>query len=329
MRLREIHFRNSFIASGGVNFYGEGWKQHRFFRLFSGFNYKKATPIMKTSTIEKRMPEPEDRGKGKGNLVINWHNLQTSSFFPDCVRIDFFRDRMANSVSLSNPGFKNLLNRNIWQNLVYNFVLSYMPVKSTKEERLKETRKYTNLLKARLASFSAIIAQEFNVSCPNNPHLSDEFYGEIIEHLEILHEIGIPIIIKFDNMVSVDFMKKIEISGLCDGFDIPNSLGINKKADRIDWEKLRYLTDSIVEKYGTCGYSGRENFDLAVKKIEEARQVGITLPIIGGGVSSKKDVHTIKKVGADAISIGRALNTRFWRVKGIINEAEKIFGGEK
>jgi dihydroorotate dehydrogenase len=329
IRFRGLSFKSSFIASGGVNFFGEGWRQHKLFRMFPGFTPKKATFIAKTATIGKRMPKPENKGNGQGNMIIDWEKLQPIKLFPDCIKVDLLRDRMTNSVGLTNPGIKNLLNRGIWQNLRFPFFLSYMPVKPTREERLAETRKYTKMIKVRLASFSTYLGQEFNPSCPNAGHLSDEFYRETSEHLEILNEIGIPLIAKFDNLVPIDLIKKIEASGLCDGFDIPNSLKYGEKIHKVNWKEMNYLTDSLIEQYGTCGYSGRENFELAIEIIREARQAGVKSPIICGGISNKKDVHTAKKAGANAISIGRALNTRFWRVKGIINEAEKVFGGDK
>jgi dihydroorotate dehydrogenase len=327
IRFRGLSFKSAIIASGGVNFFGEGWKQHRLFRMFPGFNYKKATFIAKTATVEKRMPKEENKGNGQGNMVIDWKKLQPKSLFPDCIKLDILKDRMTNSVGLTNPGIKNLLDRGIWQNLRYPFFLSYMPVEPTKEERLAETRKYAKMIKVRLASFSTYLGQEFNPSCPNTGHASDEFYRETSEHLEILNEIGIPLVVKFDNLISIEIVKKIEFQGICDGIDIPNSLKYGEKIHKVNWKKMSYLTDPLIEKYGTCGYSGRENFELALGIIWEARQAGIELPIICGGVSNKKDVHTAKKAGANAISIGRALNTRFWRVKGIINEAEKVFRG--
>lgn len=261
-------------------------------------------------------------------MVIDPHTLQPVDSRPDCVRIDFLRDRMTNAVSLSGPGAKNLFSRQILQKRREKTVLSYMPVGKTKEERLAETRKYTDIVKANLPDFLAPVAQELNVTCPNTGHCSTDLFEEETDHLVIMREPNIPTILKLDVLVSIDFIKRIAKSGLCDGFDIPNSLKIGERPDKVNWEKLRYLTDPIVNKYGVCGYSGRENFELAVEIIRDIRKAGVILPIIGGGVSCVQDIQTMKDAGANAIAIGRASNTRFWRMKKMIKAANEIYGGE-
>lgn len=328
MKLRGVEWGYVFLASGTGNFFGEGWPQHRFYRLCPGFDLSGAVLIAKTTTVDERLPNNQTKGTGKGNMVIDPATLQPVDIKPDCIKIDYLRDRMTNAVSLSGPGAENLFNRNIWQKRHEKIVLSYMPVGKTKEERLAETRKYVDIAKKHIPYFCAPVAQELNVTCPNTGHCSAELFEETSDHLLNIDELGIPRILKLDVLVSIDFIKRIAGSGLCDAFDIPNSLKFGERPDRVDWKTLDYLTEPIVNKYNACGYSSRENFELAVEIIRDIRKAGVTLPIIGGGVSCVQDIQTMKDAGADAIAIGRASNTRFWRMKKMIKAANEIFGGE-
>jgi len=66
---------------------------------------------------------------------------------------------------------------------------------------------------------------------------------------------------------------------------------------------------------------------LVLKKIEELRIAGVTMPIKGsGGILEPQDVYRMKIAGANAIEIGGGLSLRPWRVEKIIERAEFLFG---
>lgn len=328
MKLREKEFGNVYLASGSTNLDGKGWKQDIFFKWHPGFNFEGATKILKTFTVDEHMPTEETKGQGKGNMVIDKKTLQSKDWFPDCIRIDFFRDRMTNAVGLSNPGAKKDLKK-IHKEIKKRTILSAMCVRKTRKDRMIEAEKYVSIFHTYVPPFiKKNVAQEDNETCPNTGHRSADL-DEIFERLSIFQKLGVPLIVKLDSLATVEFIRELASSKLCDAIDIPNSLKVGERPDRVNWKKLRYLTDPILKKYGTCGYSGRENFLLAIDIVEKVREAGVDIPIMIGGVSTIPDIHLVKKVGGNAIVIGRAVKTRFWRVESLINESNIVFGGKK
>lgn len=328
MELHGEEFGNTYLASGSTNLDGKGWKQDIFFKWHPGLNFKEATKILKTFTVDERMPTKKTKGQGKGNMVIDPITFQTKNWFPDCIRIDPLNDRMANAVGLSNPGARKVL-KAVRDKITKKTIFSVMCVRGTKEERLKEAEEYATIFQTHISpSVKKFLAQEDNETCPNTGHCSASL-NEIFERLSIFQKLGVPLIVKLDSLATVEFIKELASSKLCDAIDIPNSLKVGERPDRVNWKKMKYLTDPIVKKYGTCGYSGRENFLLAIDIVEQARQVGVTLPIMVGGVSTISDIHLVKKVGGNAIVIGRAAKTRFWRIKSLIEYGNLTFGGNQ
>lgn len=313
------------VASGTLNFFGEGWPQHKYYRHVPGFDFTGATFVAKTITLEERMPTPETKGQGKGNMVISWFTRQPTEFPPDCVRVNFITGDTANSVGLVNFGAKLSFETGLWQKRKEPFQLSYMPVGKTKEERLSETREYVSIAKDHLPDFLAPVAQQYNDTCPNTGHCSIELSRERLEHLEILAMLDIPLVTKFDSLTSAKTIKEVVDSGLCSWIVIPNSLKYGSFPDRIEWKRYRKIVEPLVKKYGACGLSARINFVLAKAIIFEARNLGVNIPIDCGGVSCKQDVREVKAVGGSGIEFGRISITRPHRIQGIIKEAHRIF----
>lgn len=313
------------VASGTLNFFGEGWPQHKYYRFIPGFDFTGSTFVAKTATIETRMPNPKTKGQGKGNLVINCFSLQPVEFLPDCVRVNFLTGDVANSAGLSCPGARYLFEKGLWQKRKKPSILSYMPVGFTKEIRLKETREYAAILKDHLPDFKAPVALEVNVTCPNTGHDSSELVREIIDHLEILSVPGIPLAPKFDSLTSAENIKKVANSSLCSWAVIPNSLKAGSFPDKIDWKRYEKLIEPLIKKYGACGFSSRVNFELAKAITFESRNLGVDIPICCGGVGSRQDVRDVKLMGGSGIQFGRISITRPWRIKGIIKEAHRVF----
>ncbi|OGI29308.1 MAG: hypothetical protein A2288_02935 [Candidatus Moranbacteria bacterium RIFOXYA12_FULL_44_15] len=330
MKLRGIEFGNPFVASGTLNFFGEGWQPHHQYRrvLFPrGFDFSGATLITKTTTLNSRMPTSIEKGKGKGNLVLNLKTLQPAELLPDCIKVNFLTGEALNSVGLTGPGARALFERGLWQKMTRPFLLSFMAVGASKEQRLEETRDFVKIFHQYLPSFRAKVALEINISCPNTEHCSLTLAEEAIDQLKATDILGIPQGVKINVLTSIDSMKRVADSGYCDFIDIPNTLAFGQLSHEVDWFS-KYGGTSPLAKYGGGGYSGRENFELAARWVQKFRRENSEMNIILGGIFCKDDVVIANQVKADAISFGRLSMTRPWRVANIIKKAKQIFGGE-
>lgn len=318
MKLRGNEFGNIFVASGGMNFFGEGWEYDRYYKRFiPGYTMDGVKKIAKTSTLPPR----------KGFMPLK-ENLQPVEFRPKCIYVDFLRCFMLNAVGLSGPGLSALINMGIWQKMMESFVISIMAVGATLEERIVEIQGSANLLKKLLPELKVPIAIELNVSCPNTGHNTKKLIEEALIFLEILNDLGIPIIIKLNLLVSTKTAYEIYKSALCDGISIPNTYPTNELPDTI---KMQLFKNGIspLKEYGGGGYSGPYQTPEVAYWIHRARAAHIDIPIIAGSIYKKEDVRTMKLAGASAIAIGAVKVLRPWRLRGIINEANKQFGGNK
>jgi dihydroorotate dehydrogenase len=331
MKLRGIEFGNSFAASGSRGFFGEGYWHHGIFKwLLPGFDFSGSTFIAKTTTVLDRMPLPEEKGKGWGNLPLNLKTWKPIEWFPDCIKVSLLKGEALNAVSLTGPGAQSLFESGRWQKIQNPIVISFMAIGQTQEERINETVMFCNIFKKHLHSFSAPVALQVNISCPNTQHNTAELANNVMGQLEITKDLGIAVGLKINVLTLVEIMQKAANSGLCDFLEIPNTLPFGKMPGRVDWER-KYSNKSPLAKYGGGGYSGLENFQLALEWIKNARNQGIRIPIICGGVSCKEDVEKAKRFGADAVAFARITMTPFhaWKIKGIIEKANNIFGGQK
>lgn len=320
--LRGIKFGSVFVASGTSNYFGDGWPYHKIYKfLFPEFDFTGATLITKTTTFEPRI----------GNMPLG-RGYQPKEFLPKCIKVKFSRGVVLNAVGLSGPGAEVLLREGKWQKITKPFLISFMAVGKTKEDRIEEMSRFVFLLKGELPFFHSKIGLEINISCPNTQHNPLELANEAISYLVIASALGIPLILKLNVLVSDEAVKKITDTGLCDAIDISNTIPWGQLPERINWKKLFGSNMSPLAHLGGGGLSGKPLLPIVCDKIKSLRRVGIRLPIIGGGgILHKNDVALIKKAGADAVSIGVVSILRPWRVKGIIDHANKIFieKGEK
>ncbi|MDP8266905.1 MAG: hypothetical protein P9M07_08220 [Candidatus Aceula meridiana] len=311
-----VDFGSVFVASGTRNTHGQGWRHHRAYKYIPGFTFSGTTLITKTFTATERM----DSENAKGNLKLNRETLMPIHFFPDCVKSNFWKEETYNSVGLSGLAFKEIFNKGELQKLKKPFIISFMAVGKTPEERFKEYRDFVKVIWGNIWKFGALFAIEINVSCPNTCHNPDALTKEVIRYLSILKRLGVPLGIKFNVLASHETVKAIMDSGFCDFIDIPNTLPI---ALENIWKYPKAV--SIYNKYATCGLSSPAQFLKAALWVKRAREIGIREQIILGSIYCKECAEVAKDVGADAISVGAVSIVRPYRLSGIIKKSNIVF----
>lgn len=317
MILRGIDFGSVFVASGTLNFFGEGWKHHKIFKMLFGLDFKGATFVSKTTTMNYR----------KGNLALN-ANLQPQFLFPDCVRVYPVKGVVLNSVGLSGSGAEHLFAQGLWQKRTDSFLISFMAVAATKEERMCEAKKFAEILARELPNFSANVGLELNISCPNTAHKTSKLVDDAVGQLKAFASLDIPVILKINALTSVDVIIRITDSGLCDAITVSNTIPWGQLPEIIDWQGIFGSTESPLKHLGGGGLSGYPLLPIVGGWIQEARKRGATIPIIGGGgILKKDDVDFLYRHGADAIAVGSVAILRPWRVQGVIKRAKQIYGG--
>jgi dihydroorotate dehydrogenase len=313
-----VDFGNSFIASGGLNFFGDGWKYDKLFKRFvPGFKkvIEATTFVAKTTTLDKR----------DGNMPLT-KDLQPKEIKPRCIKIYFFKGAVLNSVGLSGPGAQSLIYEQKWQYIEKPFFISFMALKDNAIGRLYETRQFVDMLKKELPYFYAPIGLQINVSCPNTNHDTKELSKEALDILKVASELGVPLDLKINIFMRSDTVKAIEDSGLCDMITISNTIPFGTPGVGIDWNKFGKGGISPLKDIGGGGLSGAPILPCVLKRISELRRDGIKMLIKGsGGIMTASDVDKMKSAGANAIEIGTVLMLRPWRALAIIKRSKQIF----
>ncbi len=317
MKLRNIDFGNILGASGVQGFFGEGneYWHHKipfFHPDFSGMTF-----VAKTTTLNARI----------GNMPLD-DKLRPKELLPKCIAIKWFSKDALNSIGLSGPGAKALLEMGLWQQRTKPFFISFMSVESGEEKRLIELTEFVELLRWYLPDFKAKIGLQINFSCPNAGLDTSLLVNEIDEALKIASVLDIPLIPKFSVVqISTSDAKKIGKNRYCDALCISNT---------IPWDKLpltmqlRFGLVSPLARFGGGGYSGPYLLPLVKKWVEEAKTEDITIPInAGGGIFSIEDVNSLYYADADSIFIGTVAMLRPWRVSKIISHVNRLYRVKK
>ncbi len=325
MKLKGIDFGKAIGASGIQGFFSENeykyhhkWWYKRIMGLL-GYSLEGMTFCAKTMTLFAN----------KGNAELEDDGVTLKEFLPDCIKPYIWHGIALNAVGLSNIGAHGLLRKNIWQERTKPFMLSFMAIGKTKEERLTELEEFVDVLKFFLLNFKAKIALQINVSCPNMGHNQDELIDEIIPFLETASVLGIPLVPKLNILVNPETAFKISQHPACDAICISNTIPFGQLPDKIDWKDLWGGKEifSPLAKYGGGGLSGKLLFPLLCEWLDEAEQYEFTKPIIaGGGIMSHYDVETLREYNiVKAISPGSVVFLRPWRLGKIIRTANKLF----
>ncbi len=323
MQLRGINFGSVIMASGTQNFGGEGWWYHLLFSLLPGFSFKDTTPTSKTTTIDARV----------GNMPLIKGTTTPREIKPKSIYVNFWRGYTVNNVSLSGPGFLELLRRNTFYEFSKKpWMLSFMTVGSTLFEKENEMREFVNLVRMYQYDLGRFAIQ-LNVSCPNTGHDVQKNFLEETEYLvSILADLDVPIVLKVNCEIPGNVISALDKNKSIDAFCVSNTIPWDNISDK---DKLKYFgrTESPLLKHqeffnvkGNGGVSGKYLFPRVKQWILYARHVGVKKPIIaGGGILSCKDVKSLFDAGANAISPGTVAILRPWRLKAIIRTANKMF----
>ncbi len=320
MKLRGIRFSPVFNASGARGFFGEGyWYTHHWLWLRLGLNWSYTTFVSKTTTLNPRegnMPRKED--------------FTPRERRPRCIATNPWNGHALNAVGLSNPGAYELLDANRpdrWQTHINPFLISFMALDDPTISHIDQVRRFRDLLGLHQPHFQTKFGVQFNRSCPNVEHAYDTI-EETHEMLDILGELGVPIVVKFNPVESVEFIKETAIHPACDAVANNNT---------IPWEKVPEFvqkatfgsTVSPLTRRGfkqPGGLSGPECLQAALDQVKRLKDMGVEKPIItGNGIQSVEDVDRAKRVGASGIEIGTVAMVRPWRMRGIIYRGLELF----
>ncbi len=201
-----------------------------------------------------------------------------------------------------------------------------MAVANSKEERLKEAKSFAKLLVQELPNFQTKIGLQINISCPSTLHKPNDLSREGLELLQIFSALEIPLDLKANVFIDLETVRELEASGLCDVLTISNTIPAGSLGAGIDWRALFDDQLSPLAHLGGGGLSGDLIFPIVFAKIHRLRKAGILMPIkASGGIINVSRVEAMKIVGAQAIEIATVLMLRPWRVKAIIERAQKIF----
>ena len=314
MKLRGIDFGCVLDASGTEGFFGEGYP----YQKALGVNFSGATFVAKTVTARPRAGNMRIREDGS----LPWWPLR-----PDCIVVKPIKGVALNAVGLSNPGVVVLLSQGRWQEREEPFFLSFMAVGDTRDKRMCELEEFVELLLLFKEDFRAPFGLEVNMSCSNVGLHPEKLVEEAIDVLTVASVLDIPIMLKFNILLSVEAALKISRHSVCDALCVSNTIPWGALPRLINWRELFGSDESPLKKYGGGGLSGAPLLPLVKRWVKGARFAGITKPInAGGGILHPDDVDTLFEAGADSVFVGSVSFLRPWRVRAIIKRARQIYG---
>jgi len=201
-----------------------------------------------------------------------------------------------------------------------------MSISKTPEGRLAETREFVKLLLKHLPNFWTRFGVQKNYSCPNIGMNIDCLIDEVRADLDILAELGMPIMPKFSVLTPADKVKAISEHKACDAICVSNTIPWGKLPNRIDWKGLFGSDISPLAEFGGGGLSGWPLLQLVAEWVNTARTCGIRKSICaGGGILSRRDLRPLRNAGASSVFVGSVATLRPLRIQGIVEEARNLF----
>jgi dihydroorotate dehydrogenase len=237
--------------------------------------------------------------------------------------VDLRKGIAINAVGLSNFGIARALAKGAWQRRTEPFMLSFMPISRSAEDRLAETAAYLSHLRDALPSFRAPLALQVNLSCPNTGEDLRELEEEAADILRILTRLEIPLLPKFNVLTAPETVARLHERVPIDGVCVSNTIPYGLLKEKIDWERM-FGAVSPLAGLGGGGLSGAPLLPLVREWVAHARRIGLSLPInAGGGILHPAHVRQLFKAGADSVSVASVIMLRPWRLPSIIREAER------
>lgn len=315
LTLHGVNYGTVFNAPGARGFAMEGYPFHRIWRPL-GLDWTGSSFIAKTTTLEKRA----------GNMPLGADGITPRELKPRCIATDFVGGHVINAVGLSGPGAFFLFELGIWQNLTKPFMLSFMSVAPTKNERLAELREYVRLALPYIKGCRAPVAQQLNLACPNAGHKQDEMIDEAGESLELLGPLNCPVVVNLNPAVSLSALKEIAAHPNCSALSPTNTLPWGTD-DRIPWKTL-FRGDGISpltrRGFTPGGLSSPLCVPIGIELIRTARDSGVTKPFIGGnGIQDVRTAEQFFDAGASAIALGVIGMLRPWNLQSTIEAANQ------
>lgn len=321
MELRGINFGPIWGASGVQGFFGEGYPNHRYWRLFPGFDFTGMTFVAKTTTLLPRA----------GNMPLGEDKITPVEFMPKCIVVKPFKGVALNAVGLSGPGAEWLFDTGRWQARQEPFFLSFMSLASTADERLAELLHFVVMAEEKMKTAKAKYGLQINFSCPNvSLERKDDksFIQEVLKSLDVASLLDVPLVPKLNILTSPQAVGEISDHPDCDAILMTNTIPFGKLPEQIDWQKL-FGAESPLASKGGGGLSGKAIFRPLMKWWfpgwhEHGGFSYLHCPVnLGGGIMTKENVDEVFNTSADGISIGTVAMLRPWRVKGIIKRAHE------
>jgi dihydroorotate dehydrogenase len=272
--LRGESYGAVFCAPGARGFFGEGYPYHKLFKLL-GMSWAHTGFVSKTIVYPPRV----------GNMPLKEDLRPRERLVPRSIVLKPLTGHVLNAVGLSGPGAEWAFASGSWQKRTDSFMISFMSVAASPDERLHETKLFVDLFASYLPQFKGGVAVQANRACPNTGHPSDDFYAETFEMLNILAVLGVPVVVNYNPTVPGAVMKATVDHEACDALWIANTVPWGDP--RIDWQGIFGTNESPLAKRnlpipGGGGLSGPACLPLTIAKVEEARQLGITKPIVAG-----------------------------------------------
>ncbi len=239
--------------------------------------------------------------------------------FPKCVHITpkmWWNGIVLNAVGLTGPGARELLAKGEWQQRTKPFMISFMSVAPTSKKRLAELEEFVELLWRYLPDFRATIALQLNFSCPNTGHDTTELFDEVGMALEIASVLGIPLLPKFNLLITPTQALEISKHKHCAGICVTNTFPFGTILPNVWWWK-HFGNDnpkySPLAEFGGGGLSGKPILPHLIKWIKDFRELGGTCHLnAGGGILGPIGAVRLFSAGADSIALGTIAMLRPW-----------------
>jgi dihydroorotate dehydrogenase len=340
-------FGKVWAASGALGFFGEGYWFHWFLHVLLGTKPDEITLVAKTTTLEprpalemimrckydlayrKRFEElmgdwRRFASKDCGNMPFNLDPpFQPTERFPKSIWPGFFSDFLGNSIGLSGPGLKSLMETNRWQNIAQNFMFSFMSVKADEQEVLDQYREMAEIFSAsRNYLIAACVGAQENLSCPNVGLKPAELLKKAEGRLDI--PFPFPRIVKINTFAPVELARDICQHPNCGGICITNTFTIEQlEKDSQLYEKFLKATGgkNPLACYPSAGYSGPAIFPIVLDWLRRFRADGNSYYVnAGGGLNSAARAAEMLTY-ADSLMLGCAFTKAPWKISDMIATA--------